>query len=39
VFASVAIVAVIGFIVDRLLAVLRNHLIFWERESVLVAMR
>jgi NitT/TauT family transport system permease protein len=39
VFASIAIVAVIGFIVDRLLAALRNRLIFWERESVLVAIR
>jgi len=39
VFASVVIVAVIGFAVDRALAVLRNRLIFWERETVLVTMR
>jgi NitT/TauT family transport system permease protein len=39
VFASVAIVAVVGFAVDRLLAALRDRLIFWERETVLVAMR
>lgn len=39
VFASVVIVALIGFIVDRLLAALRNHVIFWEHETVLVAMR
>ncbi len=39
VFASTVIVAVIGFAMDRLLAVLRNRLIFWEKEGVLVAIR
>ncbi|MGH2404386.1 MAG: ABC transporter permease [bacterium] len=39
VFAGVAIVAVIGFIMDRLLAALRNRLIFWEKEAALVAVR
>ncbi|MGQ0548349.1 MAG: ABC transporter permease [Armatimonadota bacterium] len=39
VFAGVAIVAVIGFIMDRSLAALRNRLIFWEKEAALVAMR
>jgi ABC-type nitrate/sulfonate/bicarbonate transport system permease component len=39
VFAGVAIVAAIGFVMDRLLAGLRNRLIFWEKEGVLVAMR
>jgi ABC-type nitrate/sulfonate/bicarbonate transport system permease component len=39
VFAAVVIVAVIGFVMDRLLAVLRNRLIFWEKEAVLVAIR
>lgn len=39
VFASVVIVAVIGFAVDRALALVRNRLIFWERETVLVTMR
>ncbi len=39
VFAGVAIVAVIGFVLDRLLALLRNRLIFWEKEAVLVAIR
>ncbi|MDR7536325.1 MAG: ABC transporter permease [Armatimonadota bacterium] len=39
VFASVAIVAVIGFVMDRVLAALRNRLIFWEREVTLVAIR
>jgi ABC-type nitrate/sulfonate/bicarbonate transport system permease component len=39
VFASVAIVAVIGFVMDRVLAALRNRLIFWEREVTLVAVR
>jgi NitT/TauT family transport system permease protein len=39
VFAGVAIVAAIGFVMDSLLAGLRNRLIFWEKEGVLVAMR
>ncbi len=39
VFAGVTIVAVIGFVLDRLLAGLRNRLIFWEKEAVLVAIR
>lgn len=39
VFAGVAIVAVIGFVMDRLLAALRNRLIFWEKEAALVAVR
>lgn len=39
VFAGVAIVAVIGFIMDRLLAALRNRLIFWEKEAALVVVR
>lgn len=39
VFASVVIVAVIGFSVDRLLAAFRNRVIFWEHETVLVALR
>jgi NitT/TauT family transport system permease protein len=39
VFASVLIVAAIGFAVDRALAMLRNRLISWERETVLVTMR
>lgn len=34
VFAGVAIIAAIGFALDRLLAAARNRLIFWERESV-----
>jgi NitT/TauT family transport system permease protein len=39
VFASVAIVAGIGFIMDRLLAGLRNRVIFWEKEGALIAIR
>lgn len=39
VFASVAIVAAIGFVMDRFLAALRNRLIFWEKEAALVAIR
>jgi ABC-type nitrate/sulfonate/bicarbonate transport system permease component len=39
VFAGVAIVAVIGFVMDRLLAGLRNRLIFWEKEIVPLAIR
>jgi ABC-type nitrate/sulfonate/bicarbonate transport system permease component len=39
VFAGVAVVAAVGFVMDRLLAGLRNRLIFWERETVLVAIR
>ena len=34
VFAGVAVIAAIGFVLDRLLATLRNRLIFWERESL-----
>ena len=34
VFAGVAIIAAIGFALDRLLAATRNRLIFWEREGV-----
>ncbi|MDR7554198.1 MAG: ABC transporter permease [Armatimonadota bacterium] len=39
VLASVAIVAVMGFAMDRALAALRNRLVFWEREVALVAIR
>ncbi len=39
VFAGVGVVAVIGFVLDRLLAALRNRLIFWEKEIALVAIR
>ncbi len=39
VFAGVAIVAAVGFVMDRLLAGLRNRLIFWEKETVLVGIR
>jgi NitT/TauT family transport system permease protein len=39
VFAGVAVIAVIGFVLDRLLAALRNRLIFWEKEAVVVAIR
>ncbi len=39
VFAGVVAVAVIGFALDRLLAALRNRLIFWEKEVALVAIR
>lgn len=38
-FAAVALVALIGFLMDRGLAALRHRLIVWERETVLVAMR
>lgn len=39
VFAAVAVVAVIGFAMDRLLAALRNRLIYWEQESAVAAIR
>ncbi len=39
VFAGVGVVAIIGFVLDRLLAALRNRLIFWEKEATLVAIR
>ncbi len=39
VFASVAIVAVMGFAMDRALAAVRNRVVFWEREVALVAIR
>ena len=34
VFAGVATIAVIGFILDRALGVIRRRLVFWEKESV-----
>ena len=34
VFAGVAVIAVIGFVLDRGLAVIRRRLIFWEKESI-----
>lgn len=39
VFAGLGVVAVVGFVLDRLLAALRNRLIFWEKEAALVAIR
>lgn len=39
VFASLAIVAGMGFAMDRALAILRNRIVFWEREVALVAIR
>ena len=38
VFAGVAIIAAIGFALDRLLAAARNRLIFWERERVSIGL-
>jgi NitT/TauT family transport system permease protein len=34
VFAGVVVIAVVGFVLDRLLALVRRRLVFWERESV-----
>jgi ABC-type nitrate/sulfonate/bicarbonate transport system permease component len=34
VFAGVAAIAVIGFVLDRALGAIRRRLVFWERESV-----
>jgi NitT/TauT family transport system permease protein len=34
VFAGVAVIGVIGFVLDRLLAGLRNRVVFWEKESL-----
>jgi len=34
IFAAVAVIMAIGFVLDRLLGVVRNRLVFWERESV-----
>jgi len=38
VFAGVAIIAAIGYILDRLLAFARNRLVFWERERVSIGL-
>jgi NitT/TauT family transport system permease protein len=38
VFAGVAIIAAIGFALDRLLAGVRNRLIFWERETASIGL-
>lgn len=32
-FAGIVVIAIIGFILDRLLAALRNRLVFWETET------
>jgi NitT/TauT family transport system permease protein len=37
VFAGVVVIAVIGFVLDRLLATLRNRLVFWEKESISIS--
>ncbi|MBX5490538.1 MAG: ABC transporter permease [Chloroflexi bacterium] len=34
VFAGVVVIAVVGFVLDRVLAIVRRRLVFWERESV-----
>jgi ABC-type nitrate/sulfonate/bicarbonate transport system permease component len=39
VFAGIALVAAVGFVLDRGLAALRTRLIFWEKEAVLVTLR
>lgn len=34
VFAGVVVIAVVGFVLDRLLTIIRRKLVFWEKESV-----